>query len=322
MSNDRVSKSWVFTLNNYTDQELKDCLHYATDADFRRMAVGAEVGDNGTPHFQGAVIFTRAKRLSGVRRLFHRAHWEPMRGNWKQAREYALKDVTDENPAIVDKDDSQQGSRTDLNEIKRAIMDGCDERELWENFFPQMVRYHRGIIKGKTMLKPLETKREYYATDFNIAPIKWGRRAMSCIIYGPSNTGKTQYALSNFNNPLFVTHMDTLGEFIPGVHDGIIFDDMEFNHLPRTAQIQLVDAAQGRHVHIRYARAWIPAGTRKIFTTNQEHGAIFTIDDKAIRRRLLMLEVTERLFDVDSDGGDTEEDPIQTWDDFLSDPEQ
>lgn len=104
----------------------------------------------------------------------------------------------------------------------------------------------------------------------------------SLILEGPSGTGKTTWAKYFAPKPsLFVTHLDVLRQFRPGFHQSIIFDDMQFSHLPRETQIHLLDTENPRAIHVRYGTASIPAGVVKIFTCNQP---IF-IDDPAIRRR-------------------------------------
>ena len=45
-------------------------------------------------------------------------------------------------------------------------------------------------------------------------------------VYGARNLGKTDWALSQFFNPLYVTNRNVLLEFQAGVHDGIVFDKM------------------------------------------------------------------------------------------------
>jgi len=105
----------------------------------------------------------------------------------------------------------------------------------------------------------------------------------STIIIGPSGCGKTNWALKNAELPtLVISHMDDLKKFKPRVHKSLIFDDMDFKHTPRTAQIHIVDNALPRSIHVRYGVVQLPAGLQKIFTTNQE---IF-IDDIAINRRV------------------------------------
>ena len=102
-------------------------------------------------------------------------------------------------------------------------------------------------------------------------------------IKGPSGIGKTTWALRCAPKPaLFVRHVDTLREFRNGYHKSIIFDDMSFSHLPRQAQIDIVDRFHPQQVHIRYAVAYLPVGISKIFLSND---LIFNYDE-AINRRL------------------------------------
>ena len=105
----------------------------------------------------------------------------------------------------------------------------------------------------------------------------------SLIIVGDSGIGKTTWAKREAPKPaLFVTHMDSLKLFDTNEHKSIIFDDMSFIHLPREAQIHLLDRDDVRSIHVRYGTATIPAGTVKIFTTNNPE--IFLNDPAIIRR--------------------------------------
>lgn len=92
---------WVFTLNNYTEGEIP---LYRTDAafqcvpkwDHRNLAYigfGREVASStGTPHLQGMVVFTRSVGMRTLKKLNERAHWQPMRGTFEEARTYCSKD--------------------------------------------------------------------------------------------------------------------------------------------------------------------------------------------------------------------------------------
>lgn len=104
---------------------------------------------------------------------------------------------------------------------------------------------------------------------------------------GSPNIGKTQFALALIGNALMVSHIDDLKNFDPNVHDGILFDDMEFNHVPVSAQIHLTDWDFDRSIHIRYGLANIPKNTKKVFTTNVESGLIFNLDPSlGVKRRV------------------------------------
>lgn len=103
------------------------------------------------------------------------------------------------------------------------------------------------------------------------------------VLIGPSGCGKSTWAKRVAPKPaLFVSHVDDLRKFNVDVHKSIIFDDMDFNHWPRTAQIHLVDQHDVRSINVRYGTVTIPAGTPKIFTSNLPP---FTMDP-AIDRRI------------------------------------
>jgi len=123
------------------------------------------------------------------------------------------------------------------------------------------------------------------------------------VLHGPTNTGKTQCALHQFDNPLLVRHLDKLREFRAGFHDGIVFDDMSFGHMPRTSVIHLLDWELESSIHCRYACAIIPKETKKIFTTNQTPAEMFGYDDGAIRRRYRSIHVVGPTYGVPG-GGD------------------
>lgn len=136
----------------------------------------------------------------------------------------------------------------------------------------------------------------YDITLFNRGPIPLDK---SVLLYGPSNTGKTQFALAHFNNPLFCTHIDKLKELSPD-HDGIVFDDMSFKHWPPEAIIHLLDKECDRQINVRYGTVDIPANTIKIFTHNTSNpfynDEINEEQKEAIKRRYLGVQVLNPLF--------------------------
>lgn len=84
------SRGWCFTVNNYTEDD--ELWAYAFGDAVTYLCVGREVGENGTPHFQGYAYFNNAVRLSTCRSFFPNAHWEVQRGTCQQAAEYCQKE--------------------------------------------------------------------------------------------------------------------------------------------------------------------------------------------------------------------------------------
>lgn len=110
------------------------------------------------------------------------------------------------------------------------------------------------------------------------------------VLVGPSGVGKTSWAKRKSAKPaLWVRHIDVLRSFRPKYHRSIVFDDMSFLHMPREAQIHIVDQTDEAHVHCRYGHAVIPANTQKIFTANNHPFS----DDPAINRRINVINIPE-----------------------------
>ena len=84
------SRGWCWTINNPgifddTDiEELKQSTMYGV--------FGREVGETGTPHFQGFCRFEHPVSLNRVKKLLRRAHLETQKGSCHQAADYCKKD--------------------------------------------------------------------------------------------------------------------------------------------------------------------------------------------------------------------------------------
>jgi len=87
------SRNWVFTLNNYTEEEVKD-IETWTDKGVEGVGYGKEVGENGTPHLQGFLVMTNKSALSTVKKLNPRMHLERMKGKLTQSIAYCSKQDT------------------------------------------------------------------------------------------------------------------------------------------------------------------------------------------------------------------------------------
>lgn len=114
----------------------------------------------------------------------------------------------------------------------------------------------------------------------------WEGCPRSLILEGPAGCGKTEWAKYKLPKPiLFVRHLDLLRHYNPSIHRSILFDDMNFDHLPRSTWIYLLDRENPQQVHVRYGVAQIPAMVPKCFTTNISMFASRS-HDNAIGRRI------------------------------------
>lgn len=78
-----------FTVNNPVDD-----LDPSEWPDVRYCVWQKEVGEAGTPHFQGYVEFTKKKTITAMKRMagLERAHFEKRMGTASQAAEYCQKE--------------------------------------------------------------------------------------------------------------------------------------------------------------------------------------------------------------------------------------
>lgn len=116
---------WCFTLNNYTEEEYRSVISIPS----KYIIVGKEVGEGGTPHLQGFVVFTGAKRLNAVRRLIPRAHLELARGTSEQASDYCKKDGAFETNGEIPASRQQQADdqKEKWTDVIRSAREGTTE---------------------------------------------------------------------------------------------------------------------------------------------------------------------------------------------------
>jgi len=59
-------RDWVFTLNNYTVEQVE----HVKGIECKYLVFGKEVGESGTPHLQGYIYFKNSRAFNGVKSLF------------------------------------------------------------------------------------------------------------------------------------------------------------------------------------------------------------------------------------------------------------
>lgn len=134
------ARGWVFTLNNPTAAlELPEGARY--------LVYQKEVGESGTPHFQGYVEFARPKRLGGLKAWLPTAHFEVRRGTREQARDYARKEASRvEGPwEFGDWGAGSAGARNDLAAARDLLMKGGTKRDLLEEMPEILAKYPRFV---------------------------------------------------------------------------------------------------------------------------------------------------------------------------------
>lgn len=196
----------MFTINNPVQGETPS-LDWN---DARYVVYQKEKGAEGTPHFQGYVLFNKPKRLNAVKKLNGRAHWEPRRGTHEQARDYCMKEETRIGAPIELGEPPAQGKRTDVEQLvemakdpKMSVADICDELPA------SYARMYKAVAHIKSLYVP---KREWKTE------VHW--------YWGPTGTGKSKTAHEMCDQPYL--HNMSNGKWFDGYvgQEDVIFDDM------------------------------------------------------------------------------------------------
>lgn len=272
----------VFLTYPQSDIDKDDIInHLRSIADVLWCRVARERHADGNPHMHVVARFTRRVQ-SRNQNIFNVAgrhpNIQPVRSISK-ALAYVAKDGQ-----FWDIGDIPTGTRSASDILELAAT--ASEREYWLAAAEARLPYQYAA-RFWQIASSQDTIDESYEADitrerFDVC-LQEAPEGRSTVIIGPSGIGKTSWAKRVIPKPaLWVRHIDVLRQFRAGFHKSILFDDMSFDHLPRTSQIHLVDCHDDAHIHCRYGHATIPAGITKIFTANVNP---FTFDE-AIERRI------------------------------------
>lgn len=168
-------RRFVFTLNNYTDEEYAALQQFAQETTW--FIMGKETGENNTPHLQGACVIGKQIAFSTLKSKpgFARCHIEPMRGPPVASRDYCSKQ--DKNFYELGSL-PQPGKRNDLEDVCEDLKNGKSLLEVAQDHPVSIVRYSKGLTFFRSLLaKP---------RDVNNPPkIFW--------IHGPTGCGKSRF---------------------------------------------------------------------------------------------------------------------------------
>lgn len=306
-----VAKRWCFTLNNPLEDEHLD------EGVFDYAIIGEETGSEGTRHFQGFVIFKKAQRLSSLKKLLARAHWEKCQGTVEQNVAYCKKGNQSHEEwkqlGTMGPNYGIDANFREVGEIPEVKKVNAKKRNFGDALVAPTVKEGMEIIKerepdsyllhGEAIERNLKRShtapfiKTYTLDMFNHDPLVFDKNAT--LVYGPTNCGKTSFVLAHFVNPLVCSHIDKLKTLSPD-NDAIIFDDMSFKHWPKEAIIHLLDYELDREINVRYGTVSIPAKIPKVFTHNTPNpfydDEIDEDQKQAIERRLSRFHVLNKLY--------------------------
>lgn len=238
-----TARRYVFTLNNYSDDEQERLRTLADSC--RYLIFGREVGDSGTPHLQGFVVFRDPVSFSVAKhRIGDRAHLEVTRGQSAQAADYCKKDGDFEEFGAP----FRQGRRNDWDAYKEWVISlgyVPSEREIILHNTSLYARYSKAcVVIAKAVLEsPRLTESEpRFGWQTQVAgrmsATTYNARSIDFVVNPDGNAGKSwmcQYALTKWPTRVQVLRIgkrDDLAHCIDETKDMFLLDvprgQMEF----------------------------------------------------------------------------------------------
>ena len=174
------ARHWCFTLNNYTEDDVAYLEAFSQTGPVVYIVFGKEVGESGTPHLQGYIIFRSQQYFSYVKALLPRGHWGVKRDTSKKASDYCKKDGDFFEAGQLPKESGEM--EKDRWELARKRAREGDLDEIPPDIF---IKYYRTLtqIKKDYMTKPADLK--------DVTGV-W--------LYGPPGIGKSHSARQRYPN--------------------------------------------------------------------------------------------------------------------------
>ncbi len=141
-----TSRGWVFTINNYTEGQIKRGRVWLETAECIGISAGLEIGKEETPHIQGYVRLGKSVRKSHFQKIIgpgkcgsNKFWMTKANADWTDNAKYTSKDdnvVWHKVPP-----ESEQGKRNDLGDFREAVKRGADDMELFDKHIDVLAKY-------------------------------------------------------------------------------------------------------------------------------------------------------------------------------------
>jgi hypothetical protein len=253
--------------------------------------IATEPHADGFPHIHAYIKCTKVVDI----RKHDKLHLPNHKGNYQTCRNIeAVRNYCKKGSAYITNIIGFQPVAAAVRVIEAAYESTEQAMEIVKNN-PLLARdYLRDTARMEQSIARLKVSETYVETRYRFKTLlsmaRWNRTKYALWLRGPTGLGKTEYAKTLFSKPLMIRDMEDLKK-LHDTHDGIIFDDMSFKHIPREVQIHIVDLQNDSTVRVLYGSKTIPRGMPRVFTSNV---SIF-MNDPAIKRRIRFIEVREDL---------------------------
>nr|WPR18720.1 MAG: replication polyprotein [Owegonang virus 19] len=212
-------RAWCFTINNPVEADLFGIQHFMRKAKYG--IYGKEVGEKGTPHYQGYIHLENALSLEKCKHFLPRAHFSVAMGTDEQNYEYCSKDG---DFVEIGTKSVGQGSRTDIKDVANLIKSGeITMMDLMFDYPELYVKYSRSFEK---MFSAVQPHRE------NPPQVFW--------LWGLAGVGKSRYVIDKHTAEK--VYMKDGTSWWDGYiqQEAILIDDFD-NNIPYRTLLRILD---------------------------------------------------------------------------------
>lgn len=238
-------------------------------------------------HIQGYIQLDMAMRLSFVKALLPRAHWETRRGSHDEAKAYCQKEDTRvQGPFEFGHEVGGQGKRNDLEDILSLVKEKKTNYEILDQVGAGAARHCKAIQFMRFTLAEQESDRQLQ-----------GLRVI--VLYGQTGTGKT-YAAINYiagNRDYYICEAPSHSQsklWFDG-YEGqktLILDDFEGSFCPFRFLLRLLDCYKLK-VEVKGNFVWA-AWTTVVITSNiHPSGWYSSVNLAPLQRRINEIRLVE-----------------------------
>jgi len=271
------SRNWCFTINNPTIEDAEVLQNLQKCQTLQFLFCTLETGAQGTQHYQGYLELVRHKLRRTVKNLLPKnPHLEPRKGTAKQALTYCLKDLDDFQKEMIPKTFSNESIENCLPilELPLTITINTATRsveEILSNEKSKKLKKDERLLLLKEAIDQGQNNKALAELDFPI----WLQYAKHfdnyrvlisqprnhpvsvTVIYGPSGTGKSKYALENYPTAYWKQRSNWWDNYQD--HETVVFDEF-YGWVPYDMLLRICD---------RYPLLLETKGGQVNFTANQ-----------------------------------------------------
>lgn len=194
-------RNWCFTYHDYPENGEEE---FYSKCKAEYMIIGREIcPETKRKHWQGYAEFKGGKRLTTLKKINDKIHWETRKGTQEQAYTYCMKE--NDYVEFGERKNNQQGKRTDLDTVKQMVLEKKPLKEIWLE-----ASSYQAVRMAEIGIKLFEDKRN------------WVPEVIWC--HGSTGTGKTRWCYEQAPNAWFSGKNLKWWEGYDA-HEDIIIDD-------------------------------------------------------------------------------------------------